>query len=226
MRRLVPAILASALCVVVSGSVAFGADLPVKAPRSTYFAPAPVATWSGFYAGGNIGWGWARGDATVAGVGVSQDFNGLIGGGQIGYNFQSGAFVFGVEADAQLASDQHKTAAVAGVGTVSVRTPYFATFRGRAGYSMDNWLFYVTGGAAYSKYTIDATVLGVNSVSANYRWGWTLGAGVEWMFGPRWSAKFEYLYMDTGSYTAALFGVPFTSRLRDNILRLGFNYHF
>ena len=223
MRCLVPALLTSALCV-ATASVAFGADMPVKAPRVNYYAPAPVATWAGFYVGGNVGWGWAKADATVGGVSGSTNFNGVIGGGQIGYNFQSGALVFGGEFDIQ-GSDQHRTDTL-GPASVTLRIPYFLTARARAGYASDNWLFYLTGGAGYSKLTLDASVLGVTATANDYRWSWVVGGGVETMFSQRWSAKLEYLYMDTGNYTSSLFGVPYNGRVRDHILRLGANYHF
>ena len=132
MRRLVLALQTSAVCV-VTGSVAFGADQPRKA--TPYFSPAPVATWSGFYAGVNAGWGWAKADATVLGVSGSSNLDGAIGGAQVGYNWQSGAMVFGAEADLQ-ASNQRKDDTFAGV-TVTQRIPYFGTLRGRLGYAVN-----------------------------------------------------------------------------------------
>ena len=221
MRRLV-LVLASAICV-VTGSVAFAADLPRKAPRSTYFAPSPIATWSGFYGGLNFGYGWARTDVTVLGVSGTTRPQGVLGGAQVGYNFQTGAFVFGVEGDFQF-TDQRSNDAF-GITGLTVRNPWFGTARLRAGYAFDNWLPYVTGGAGYGKYVAEATALGVTVSTNDYRWSWVIGLGVEAMFGRRWSAKLEYLYLDTGNYNASLFGVPYTARTRDNILRIGFNYH-
>jgi opacity protein-like surface antigen len=58
------------------------------------------------------------------------------------------------------------------------------------------------------------------------RAAWTVGGGVEWLFAPRWSTKLEYLYVDTDSVSVTLFGVPFTGRARDHIVRAGVNYHF
>jgi outer membrane immunogenic protein len=216
---------ATALSFVVVGSSAYAADLPRKAPVYAPVTPAPVYIWTGFYVGLNAGYGWASTDADVG-----SDLSGFVGGGQIGYNWQSGNWVFGVEGDFQgSAQDASDSGVVPGVGLVTVdqEIPWLATLRGRLGYAQGPWLFYVTGGAAWAKYNLSVTGPFAGSVEDHTtNFAWTVGGGVEWMFAPKWSAKLEYLYIDTGDTDVTLFGTPFTARAKDNIVRAGINYHF
>jgi outer membrane immunogenic protein len=109
------------------------------------------------------------------------------------------------------------------------------TLRARAGYVFDNWLFYATGGWAYSKVTftdavtsITAGPLGPSSISSN-RSGWTVGAGVEYGIAGGWSAKLEYLYVDLGSVAGVLGPTALITTnhtLTDQIVRVGINYRF
>jgi outer membrane immunogenic protein len=210
----------------LAGSAAYAADMPVKAyPR--YTEPAPVFSWTGFYAGLNAGYGWAN--VSVAGAGTDSKLNGFIGGGQLGYNWQTGAFVFGVEGDFQYSAQKHSdSATVPLIGTVSVdqKIPWFATARARLGYAPGPWMLYVTGGAAWVNYKLAVSALGVTAEDSTTKMGWTLGGGVEWMFMPAWSVKLEYLYIDTGNRSTTLFGTTFDARAKDNIVRVGLNYHF
>src|SRR5216683_213363 len=89
-------LLAATALSVLAGSSAYAADMPTKAYPS-YISPAPIMTWTGFYAGVNAGYGWAN----VGVAGASNNLSGFIGGGQLGYNWQIGAFVIGVEGDFQ-----------------------------------------------------------------------------------------------------------------------------
>lgn len=215
--RLITVVVAS-LC-----SAAFAADLPRKAPVS-YIAPEPVMTWTGFYIGANAGYGWAN----VGTNGVSSNLTGFIGGGQLGYNWQTGAWVFGVEGDFQGADEKRSdTGTIGGISfTVDQKIQWFATARGRIGYAFDSWLLYFTGGAAWQSYKLSASALGASVSDDTTKIGWTVGGGIEWMFMPRWSAKLEYLYMDTGDTDVTLFGTTFTGRAKNSIARIGVNYHF
>jgi outer membrane immunogenic protein len=210
-------LLSTALSLVAASS-AFAADLPVKAP----YAPAYVPTWTGFYAGVNLGGGWAD---TGAGTG---DLSGVVGGGQLGYNWQAGQFVFGIEGDFQ-GSSQKKSdtvATIVGTGTVEQKLPWFATVRGRLGYAPGPVMFYVTGGAAWVNYELSGSAGGLTVSDNTTQSAWTVGGGVEWMFLPHWSTKVEYLYVDTGDKDVTLFGATATGRAKDNIVRVGLNYHF
>ena len=225
----------------------FAADLPVKAPQMVA-APAPWS-WTGFYVGGNLGYSWGRTetDATVGGTALSDSLNvnGIIGGGQIGYNWQTGNFVLGVETDFQGSGQKGDNSLafsvfIPGVGLLPVTEPYeskltyFGTVRGRVGYAFDHWLVYATGGWAYGHETLDATAtIGGTSVSTSYstnRSGWTAGGGVEMALDRNWSVKAEYLYIDLGDWgiTSSSGGLTSTSTVKftDNIFRLGVNYRF
>jgi outer membrane immunogenic protein len=214
---------------------AAAADLP---PRVAYPAPAtapiyapPPFTWSGFYAGGNLGWGWSDGDGTftITGLGpvpMSGDGDGFVGGGQFGYNWQTGAVVFGLETDIQGSSG---SGGLNGPGvTGTLKTPWFGTVRGRLGYANDNWLFYVTGGGVYGEADYDGTLATTGGFSGDTTyWTWSLGAGVEAMLWDRWSAKLEYLYIGTPSDFPTPPGTTGADGdISTSIVRAGLNYHF
>ena len=221
------AIGAAAVLVCAFGSTAIAADLsmPIASPSSdVLFQPALMTTWTGFYAGVNFGYGWAD----VGTSGVSNDLTGFVGGGQLGYNWQAGSIVLGVEGDFQGTTESRSDSATILGTTFSVdqRIPWVATLRGRVGYLFGPALLYVTGGAAWQNYKISVSALGASVADNTTKSGWTIGGGAEWMFDPHWSAKLEYLYMDTGDQDVTLFGTTFTGRAKNNIVRGGVNYHF
>ena len=155
----------------------------------------------------------------------------FIGGGQIGYNWQAGTWLFGLEADgAWQRLIQHSFTRFGGngslqMGGVANDTAYFrseqgalGTFRGRVGYAPGPWLLYATGGLAVGNVKHSLTEVldpgvscptaptgscrtGSNDVTKT---GWTVGAGAEWMFARNWSVGAEYLYVDLGSTTVTL----------------------
>lgn len=178
------------------------ADLPVRAAPVVY---APVFTWAGFYIGLNAGVGWGEtGNVIVTGptVGSSAILSGgssdgtFVGGGQLGYNWQSGAFVYGLEADIQYV-DTGGSVAWGPYSWWGGRGDddgaYFGTVRVRLGYAIDRTLIYITGGLAYGG-------LNSNPVTGNTtsNTGWTIGGGVEYAFTNNWTVKIEGLYVDTG----------------------------
>lgn len=207
MKKIAMALAALAM----TGAAAQAADMPVKA--RTYAPIAPVYNWTGFYAGLNLGYGWA-----------SDSLRGVVGGGQIGYNWQAGNVLFGVEADFQ-GSGQKRSDTV-GAFTVDQKIPYFGTVRGRLGYAAGPWLLYGTAGVGWVNLKATVSAPG-GSVSDNTtKAALAVGGGLEYMFAPAWSAKLEYLYLDTGNTDLTLFGTTFQSRAKDNIVRAGVNYHF
>jgi outer membrane immunogenic protein len=217
------------------------ADMALKAPPP----PAPVYSWTGWYAGVNVGasFGRARDNASYGAPAVpfppgstSADLDGVIGGGQIGYNWQgNSSWLFGLEADIQGSSERasaYRSASVTTgiIGALTVlntgvlndqeKLPWFGTLRGRIGLlASPTWLFYVTGGLAYGEIrstesltvtTVTpggtATVAGSGGSNAT-RAGWTLGGGVEGVITGNWTAKIEYLYMDFGTFNSASTGL-------------------
>ena len=191
----------------VTAGAAAAADLP-RGP-TPYYAPASgLYNWSGAYAGLNLGYQWGKVTNTVG----SPD--GIAGGGQVGYNWQSGQFVFGAETDLQL------SAAGDTFAPYKFSNPWFGTLRGRAGFAFNNVLLYGTLGLAYGD--LKGELLGLDETKTEV--GWTGGLGAEVGFAPTWSAKVEYLYMDLADRGFGITGMD--NGLQANMLRFGFNYHF
>lgn len=216
---------------------AFAADL---SPAPMYAAPS-LAPWTGFYVGANAGGGIgnAVSDFSVAGTtfaSVDNSLTGAVAGGQLGYNWQTGPMVLGLEADIQFSSAKGTLSApcvpglcgVALTANYSQEISWFGTVRGRVGYAMGyggRWMPYITGGLAYGDNNISFPGVGETKTQV----GWTVGAGLEWAFWDRWSAKLEYLYMDLGEGPTVAVTPAFTittDHLTDNIARVGVNYRF
>lgn len=246
MRRLSIAVIAAASAVAFT-QIASAADLPRKAP-----APPPpplVYNWTGFYIGGNFGYSRTNLDNTLSvtngtpgyfavgaipGVNASGtgglDDSSFIGGLQLGYNFQSGQFVYGFEGDINW---MHPDPSYGGTFvyttngapynlTVSSSLDWLATIRGRIGMTVGatgSTLLYVTGGLALTEIKFDQNFSeppftnppGNSPQSASIsdvKAGWTVGGGVEAMLAPNWSVKGEYLFVQfdpgdvSGSFTA------------------------
>ncbi|MDB5578873.1 MAG: hypothetical protein JWR80_4049, partial [Bradyrhizobium sp.] len=171
------------------------------------YTPVVAANWAGWYLGGNIGSGTGRDRSSLVAPGVNERFNlspdGINGGVQAGYNWQAGSWVYGVEADIQGSSQQDNKTLV-GLGTVAydAKLPWFGTVRGRVGYSVGSTLFYATGGYAYGGVKTKITQFGTTASLSKTQDGYAVGGGIETpfkllgLFGPAWTTKTEYLYVD------------------------------
>ena len=209
-------ILLGAIGLVATAAPALAADLPVKAPP-VYVAP--MYNWSGFYIGGNGGWG--RSDDcwdvfTAAGAVLfdgCHDKSGGIIGGQIGYRWQlpNNHFVLGLEAQGDWANLRGSHVSFFDPTlTLGTKVDGIGLFTGQFGFAWDTWLWYVKSGAAVTSntFSVSSTVGGVGLVSASSaRWGGALGTGVEYGFTPNWSVGLEYdhLFMGGADYS---FSVP------------------
>ena len=203
------------------------------------------ANWTGGYGGITGGYGWGHSDQTDPGPPIPHNGGGGEGGdghysvqggllgGTLGYNWQKGPWVYGVEGDFSW-SDIKGRSEVCGAATVlphpcGTNLNALGTFRSRLGYAAGangNWLLYATGGVAIGNLHAWDTL---TPASGNvWRAGWTAGAGVETVFAPRWTAKLEYLHVDLGD--AQTFnivpGVQESVGFRADILRAGINYRF
>jgi outer membrane immunogenic protein len=226
-----------------------------------YYHSAVVYEWTGFYVGLSAGGGFGLGGidnnvtsafcnivfvgqgcdpgqaGSAAAAAVPGGFDkthpsGFIGGGQIGYNYQMGWFVWGVEADfsgADISGSNSKTATAIVfdntttivdtiAGTANQKLDWLGTLRGRVGFvPFTPLLVYATGGLAYGHVSTDTTlsetvtVTGVpvcpcsatsTASTSSTQFGWTVGGGAEWMFAPHWSLKAEFLYYDLGHVSA------------------------
>lgn len=213
---------AGVLLLAASG-IAQSADL--SRGERTY---APVAqgvslyNWTGLYAGANVGGDWVRDSASWGFFGSDLNSATVFGGLQAGYNYQTGPWVFGLEADAGY-GNASKTV---GLGLLDLKTEktWSGTARLRAGYAFDTVLVYGTGGLAWASFKSTLTDVFGNSASDDKtRIGWTVGGGLEYGMTKNISIKGEYLYSDYGGTTTVL-GVR--EEISDHLVRVGLNYRF
>ena len=178
--------------------------MPAKAPVYV----AQMYNWTGGYVGINGGAGFGSGSS-----------GGLVGG-TLGYNWQAGSLVWGLEGDLDW-TRLHGTTSCAVAGCDS-RNHWLGTVRGRIGYAADRFMPYVTGGLAVG----DVENTAPFGSASQTRAGWTLGAGLEAALWQNWTAKLEYLYVDLG-HGPTIAGVAGTdARFRTNLIRVGLNYRF
>lgn len=258
-------IVAAAMSLAVTGAAA-AADMsmPVKAP-----APAPVElpfSWTGFYIGVNAGGHWGN-DNDPAYISYNNNFipgnvtllnqlapatlrpSGFAGGGHAGYNWQTGTIVLGVEGDivglTGTANRNINTPIIVDTAQFndSVRDQWMSTVRARLGLAADHWLFYVTGGVAFSEWSINHAFSSNGggpgapngSYSGNvFRVGGTVGGGIEYAATRNILLRAEYLWAGFGTSTSAVngavstFNTQFThpDRLSENVARVGISYLF
>jgi outer membrane immunogenic protein len=240
-------LLGTAMSLAMVGYAA-AADMPIysKAP------PPPPWSWTGFYVGlqGGAGWGnrqFNYNDVTPAAPflwSASVPNSGALVGGQIGFNWQAGWAVLGIEADGDWADLQGKS--ICNTTTFflncAAKTDGLATFTGRLGVDFDRMLLYVKGGGAWmhenstiSNVALPPLATAFSSSLSDSRYGWTLGMGIEYAFARQWSAKLEYDYADFGTkrYNFPAAGTVGASNftnwdLVDQIhtVKAGVNYHF
>lgn len=185
------------------------ADLPYGS-RGPYTVNQPLNmySWAGPYLGGNVGWAWGTVDNNPTKP------SGFVGGVQAGYNWQTGPWVFGVEGDLQA------TGASDTFAPWKFSNPWFGTVRGRAGYALNNILFYGTAGLAFGE--LRGETFGLAETHTNA--GWTVGLGAEFGLAQNWSAKLEYLYVDLNDSNFTITGAQ--NGYRFGLVRAGVNYHF
>lgn len=175
----------------VAAGAASAADLPSR--KGPVVAPVyvPAFTWTGFYVGANAGYGW--GNVNANGFANIGDLDGFVGGGQVGYNYQMGQFVVGLEADLQAADLSSGN----NLGLIRVKTDYFGTVRARVGVAFDRFMPYITGGWAYGNVKTSIPGIGFSS-DRSHTGGYAVGAGLEYAVTNNIIAGVEYLYVDLG----------------------------
>jgi len=244
------------LCAVVTALVMSGAahaaDLrPIlKAPPPPPLPP--VYNWTGFYFGGHAGYAWSHQNYSLpTGAALGGTIGeGLIGGGQIGYNWQTGSWVLGAEADASWAHlrkglpylEQDNIVTPNGPlarGRIGTTVESLGSVAGRVGHAWDCLLFYAKGGAAwtndlYRNFNGDLPSEPLLYRATRTRWGWMAGAGLEYGLTLNWSVKIEYDYFAFGSERITLTSIPSVTPptrnfdIKENIslVKLGINYRF
>jgi outer membrane immunogenic protein len=215
----------------IAGSVS-AADLPARVYTKAPVIVDPGYNWTGFYIGANVGysWGRSRDDSSLTDNAGSvlftssdrSDLDGVVGGGQIGYNWQTQNWLWGLEADIQGTGERGSRDFTCAIGictppsggfaalvvpgpavpvSLDQKLEWFGTVRGRVGVlATPKVLFYVTGGLAYGEVRTGETIgTGLPGFSnSDTKAGYTVGGGVEGVIGGNWTAKLEYLYVDLG----------------------------
>jgi outer membrane immunogenic protein len=224
--------------------VALGATVPALAAdlgaRPAYTkAPAymaPIYNWTGFYIGGHVG-GAFSGDNNFNGLVTSNNNDGrFLGGLQAGADYQFAPnWVVGIEGQYSWLGNNNNGVAFTGVGTGYVYTNNqraLGSVTGRVGYTWGPALLYVKGGYAYSDYNESLTLLTVPqpfALNSSHHDGYTVGAGLEYMFAQNWSAKVEYQFYDFGKtnfVTPALLTGFGSTRNDEHTVKAGLNYRF
>jgi outer membrane immunogenic protein len=200
----------------------------------------PAYDWSGVYIGVQAGYGWGSNDYSALGSAVDFDSDGFVGGLTAGANWQSGAFVYGVEADISY-SDVDGSFVGPNTGFIpcadagcTAEMEWFGTGRARLGYAVGNLLPFVTGGFAVGglEGTADtqACDLPAGSVCSydDTEFGWTAGAGIEWGLTQKVSVKAEYLHIEFGTpeFNNAATGNARVDDITVDTVRIGLNYRF
>ena len=234
------AFVAAALCsIAVIASEASAADLAANPYTKAPPMAEAVYNWTGFYIGANSGYGWGKTTTvdTIVGALTTHDPSGGWAGGQIGYNWQTGGWMFGLEADGDWADIRGSAPCPNRAFGCGSSTSALASFRGRIGYAAGPVLFYGTGGLGYANTNYNefsvAGAIPPAGATASYttdRWGYALGAGIEYGFAPNWSAKLEYMHYSFDSSTAPpgtlAVADPVSLSLCIDTIKAGINFRF
>lgn len=201
---------------------------------------APAMNWAGGYIGAHGGYGRSQ----IVGVykEVSDngswdiDPKGFVGGGQLGWNWQNGAWVYGVEVDATWAGmDKSRTTNDAPPDTEKLKTDFLGSARARVGVTANDKLFYVTGGVGYVRSSLQVSDPAATPASAKAdltSWGPVVGSGIEWAFAPNWNARLEGLTYQfdhrksIATLTSSSSSIDFMRQTTVNVIRAGLNYRY
>ena len=195
----------------------------------------PIANydWSGFYVGGHVGYGrgYGRNILSDPNPTAGSSFGSLFGGLQFGYNYLlPSRLLLGIEGDISFPNyldDGIVASRSTPSSAVTEKLDFVSTVRGRAGYAFDHWLFYATGGFAWSqaRFLEGSSLTGNEDKVLRMRTGWALGAGAELAIAPGWTARLEYLYDRLGKASGTFpSGTGYESTTVDlNSVRLGLN---
>ncbi|MGH6795577.1 MAG: outer membrane protein, partial [Methylocella sp.] len=223
-------LLASAGAIAFTGSAAFAADIPSRAPPPVYLPPPPIFTWTGIYIGGQIGYAWGNGSNRFNGfdpffgtgiflnTSVGGTPSGVIGGGHVGYNYQINQWVLGLEGTVDGTSLSNTARAVFPDGAVlsaHSTADIQGSIRGRLGVAWDRALIYATGGVAFGGFNTNVSLNGTglagvpffaNGSVSSTRTGYTVGGGINYAVTNNWWIFAEYRFTDFGSIRQNNFG--------------------
>jgi outer membrane immunogenic protein len=233
----------------VAGRPDFG-RMPTKAPA---MRPGPGYDWTGFYIGPHIGGVWADTDwidvtgllapPNIPGFAIPLDPHGFLAGGQVGFNYQTGSWVLGIEAQGSWTNATGRNSPLTAPPPAAIDTHldsdinWLVTVTGRIGHSINGSLLYLKGGLALAdeRHSAEITALGGVPVpvkgSNGTRSGWVVGAGAEWVIAGNWSTRLEYNFMDFGTERfritpSGTAPTPFDVDQQLHSLTVGVNYRF
>lgn len=190
---------------VAAAGYANAADLetyepPMEAPITEV---GGLYDWNGVYVGATVGYSWTGIDYSGGGApAIDRTLEGALLGAHIGYNYQNGNWVFGVEGDVR--HDFNESRFAVGGTTYEAETEWGGSVRARIGYAIDRTLIYGTGGYAFTRASLEDVGAGLSDKETFH--GWTIGAGVEQAFTDNVIGRIEYRYADYDK--SNIFGVP------------------
>lgn len=243
-KLILAAISSALLSGTLISSAALAADPVVNTPIDYV---SPTFNWSGFYVGMHAGGAWGHqhdnqseefdsGDGSGDGSATNSsgdafDLDGFIGGVHVGHNWQNDSFVYGIEGDFDVTSIKGGTDfnySGGPAGNIALKSDWQASLRARAGYAVDTWLFYATGGVALAHAKLSATDGETTVSDKNTHVGWTVGAGIEKAFTPNLLGRLEARYTDFGKKTYDLgdFGSSIRSDWHQVSVTVGLSYKF
>jgi len=212
------------------------ADMPLKAQRP---AAPYVYDWSGFYIGAHVGGTWGDKDWLFTGplTTTSHNVSGVLGGGQVGFNYQVGQWVFGVEGQFSWTNADGQSTCPNPAAICRTELESIFTAAGRLGYAWGPTLLYVKGGGAWVReehfVRFPAAPISDETSGSYTRSGWMVGAGLEYGFAPGWSAKVEYNFLNLDDKNLAFRRIAsgaFVENARIDqdlhIVKFGINYRF
>jgi len=230
-------LLSTVALVAVGATVpALAADLPARTYTKAPAYVAPLYNWTGFYIGGHVGGAFSS-DNNFGGLTTGNNNDGrFLGGVQVGADYQFAPnWVLGVEGQYSWLGDNNNSVAFTGTGLGYVYTNNqraLGSVTGRLGYTWGPALLYVKGGYAYSDYSQSLAFAGAAfpfSTNGNRHDGYTVGAGLEYMFAQNWSGKIEYQYYDFGRtnfVTPVVLSGFGSNRNDEHTVKAGINYRF
>jgi outer membrane immunogenic protein len=218
--------LTCALLVLVAAAMpARAADIPVNAPVVKASAAATVFDWSGFYAGAHVGYAW--GHAKIGRLNDNNDHDGWLAGGQLGYNVQTGSWVWGAALDGSWTNIKNDNADPTCNETSGfLRISNLFTARLRTGPAIGSTFYYVTGGFATAGMKFRDFDDPIHPIVSKRHNGYTVGLGAEHAFAPNWSARLEYLYVKLGEKDYDLNGAIDSVDPTAHLVRAAVNYRF
>jgi outer membrane immunogenic protein len=249
MRRLGPGLVALALAATAVAAPARAADMPAPAPGyypPVAYPPPALYDWTGIYFGGHVGGGLLEDHVSQSATAATTNLigttdvsaAGVIGGAQIGVNYEFARWVIGAEAswtDSDITGSGLASVTGGVPGTTQERATsnplWFATATGHIGYAANTLLFYVKGGGAWMdvNYTQDQLAISANTFSQiihDHRTGFTAGIGLEYGMTENLSAKLEYDFYDFGTKDYPFTFTPVAIASNLNTLTVGLNYRF